>query len=36
VKRVGLVAKPDAVEAPRVVRQLLDWLAAHGATAVLE
>jgi NAD+ kinase len=36
VKRVGLIAKPDAVEAQRVVRQLLDWLSARGVAAVLE
>ena len=35
--RVGLVTKPDATaEAQRVVLTLLDWLAAHGLTAVLE
>jgi NAD+ kinase len=36
VTRVGLVAKPDAAEAQRVVRQLVEWLAARGVTAVLE
>jgi NAD+ kinase len=36
VTRVGLIATPDATEAQRVVLQLLDWLAAHGHTAVLE
>jgi NAD+ kinase len=36
VKRVGLVAKPDAVEAQRVVLTLLDWLGARGVGAVLE
>jgi NAD+ kinase len=36
VTRVGLVAKPDATEAPRVVAQLLDWLAARGVAVVLE
>jgi NAD+ kinase len=36
VPRVGLTATPDATEAQRVVLQLLDWLAAHGHTAVLE
>lgn len=36
MKRVGLVAKPDAVEAQRVVLTLLDWLAARGLTVVLE
>ncbi len=36
MKRVGLVAKPDAVEAQRVVLTLLDWLGARGLTVVLE
>jgi NAD+ kinase len=36
VTRIGLVAKPDALEARRVVLQLLDWLAARGLTVVLE
>jgi len=36
VKRVGLVAKPDAAEAQRVVRQLVEWLGARGLTVVLE
>lgn len=36
MKRVGLVAKPDAAEAQRVVLTLLDWLAARGVTVVLE
>ena len=36
MKRVGLVAKPDAVEAQRVVLTLLDWLAARGLIVVLE
>ena len=34
--RVGLIAKPDAPAAPRVIRQVVEWLAAHGMTAVLE
>ena len=34
--RVGLIAKPDAPAASRVVLQVLDWLEAHGLTAVLE
>ncbi len=34
--RVGLIAKPDAPAASRVILQVLDWLAAHGLTAVLE
>jgi NAD+ kinase len=36
VTRVGLVAKPDANEAKRVVRQLIDWLQARGLTVVVE
>jgi NAD+ kinase len=36
VTRVGLVAKPDATEAQRVVRRLIDWLQARGLTVVLE
>jgi NAD+ kinase len=36
VTRVGLIAKPDAPAAPRVIRQVVEWLAAHGLTAVLE
>jgi NAD kinase len=36
VTRVGLVAKPDASEAQRVVLTLVDWLTARGLTAVLE
>ena len=34
--RIGLVAKPDAAEAQRVVLKLLDWFAARGLTVVLE
>jgi NAD+ kinase len=36
VTRVGLVAKPDATEAQRVVRRLIDWLQGRGLTVVLE
>jgi len=36
VTRVGLIAKPDAPAAPRVILQVLEWLGAHGLTAVLE
>jgi hypothetical protein len=36
VTRVGLVAKPDAIEARRVVLTLIDWLTARGLTVVLE
>ena len=36
MKRVGLVAKPDAAEAQRVVRQLVEWLTGRGLTVVLE
>ena len=34
--RVGLIAKPDAPAASRVILQVLEWLAAHGLTGVLE
>jgi NAD+ kinase len=34
--RVGIVAKPDAHEAPAVVRRLVAWLGAHGAAPILE
>ena len=36
MKRVGLVAKPDAAEAQRVVRQVVEWLGARGIAVVLE
>jgi NAD+ kinase len=36
VTRVGLIAKPDAPAAPRVILQVLEWLRAHGLTAILE
>jgi NAD+ kinase len=36
VTRVGLVAKPDAREAQRVVLTLLEWLTARGVAVVLE
>jgi NAD+ kinase len=36
VTRVGLIAKPDAPAASRVIQQVLEWLGAHGLTAVLE
>jgi len=36
VTRVGLIAKPDAPAAPRVILQVLQWLGARGLTAVLE
>jgi NAD+ kinase len=36
VTRVGLVAKPDANEAQRVVRELIGWLQARGVTVVVE
>jgi len=36
VTRVGLIAKPDAPAASRVILQVLEWLAAHGLTGVLE
>ena len=34
--RVGLIAKPDAPAAPRVILQVLQWLGARVLTAVLE
>jgi len=34
--RVGIVAKPDAHEAPSVVRRLVAWLGARGGAAILE
>lgn len=36
MKRVGLVAKPDATEAQRVVLTLIEWLGARGVAVVLE
>jgi NAD+ kinase len=36
VNRVGLVAKPDATEAQRVVLSLIEWLGARGVAVVLE
>jgi NAD+ kinase len=36
VTRVGLVAKPDAAEAPAVILQLLDFLSSRGLGVVLE
>jgi len=36
VTRVGLIAKPDAPAASRVILQVLEWLGSHGLTAVLE
>jgi NAD+ kinase len=36
VTRVGLIAKPDAPAASRVILQVLEWLEAHGLTAILE
>jgi NAD+ kinase len=36
VTRVGLIAKPDATEAQRVVLELLEWLERRGHSAVLE
>jgi NAD+ kinase len=34
--RVGIVAKPDAIEAPAAVIRLLDWLSSRGLGAVLD
>lgn len=36
MRRIGVVAKPGAVEARDVILKLLEWLAARGLTAVLE
>ncbi|HEV8640968.1 MAG TPA: NAD(+)/NADH kinase [Methylomirabilota bacterium] len=36
MKKVGIVAKPDAGEARAVVRRLIEWLGARGLTVLLE
>jgi NAD+ kinase len=36
VARVGIVAKPDAAEAPGVVRRLIEWLGARGLAVLLD
>jgi NAD+ kinase len=36
VRRVGIVAKPDAPRAPEVVTRLVDWLTARGIDVTLE
>jgi NAD+ kinase len=36
VKRVGIVAKPDAPRAPEVVVRLVDWLGERGLAVTLE
>jgi NAD+ kinase len=36
VKRVGIVAKPDAPRAPEVVAHLVDWLGERALTVTLE
>jgi NAD+ kinase len=36
VKRVGLVAKPDAREAPALLLRLVDWLTSRGLSVSLE
>jgi len=36
VRRVGIVAKPDAPRAPEVVTRLVDWLTARGLEVTLE
>ena len=36
VRRVGIVAKPDAPRAPEVVTRLVDWLAERGIDVTLE
>ncbi len=34
--RVGVIAKPDAERAPRVLRALIEWLEARGLSVVLD
>lgn len=36
MKRVGVVAKPDAGEAPEVLRRLITWLMGRGLVVVLD
>jgi NAD+ kinase len=36
VRRVGIVAKPDAARAPEVVTRLIDWLGTRGIEVTLE
>src|SRR5262245_58407348 len=36
MKKVGIVAKPDAPSAPEVVRRLLQWLPERGLSALLD
>src|SRR6185503_8915912 len=36
VRRVGIVAKPDAPRAPEVVTRLVDWLTERGIDVTLE
>jgi NAD+ kinase len=36
VARVGIVAKPDAAEAPGIVRRLIEWLGAQGLAVLLD
>ena len=36
MRRVGIVAKPDAPRAPEVVTRLVDWLTARGLEVTLE
>jgi NAD+ kinase len=36
VRRIGIVAKPDAAQAPEVVTRLVDWLSARGIEVTLE
>ncbi|HEY7362607.1 MAG TPA: NAD(+)/NADH kinase [Methylomirabilota bacterium] len=36
MKRVGIVAKPDAGAAPQVVQRLIQWLGARGLVALLD
>jgi NAD+ kinase len=36
MKRIGIVAKPDAVEAPAALDRLLSWLSSRGLTVALD
>ena len=36
MKKVGIVAKPDAPSAPEVVRRLVQWLPERGLSALLD
>jgi NAD+ kinase len=36
MRRVGIVAKPDAPRAPEVIARLVDWLTSRGIEVTLE